>query len=199
MSTQSPEHARLGTPVELRFRKYDGSPHWEYDVIVLGADAHGVWLGGRPGDLCRRIGRTIDPGVHWVTLIPHVGTYVATFNEPGGPLGAGIYVDLTDAPRWEPAATAKGPGWRMSCADLDLDVVRRFTGECYIDDEDEFAEHQIEFGYPPALVRQTREAADDLHARVRGGLEPFGDVGPAWLRRCRAHNAAGWPGPDASA
>ena len=100
----------VGTPVELRFTKYDGSPHWEYDLIVLGTDAHGLWLGGRPGDVCRRIGRTIEPGVHWVTLVPAAGAWIATFNEPGGPLGAGTYVDLTDPPTWQAVQTARGAG-----------------------------------------------------------------------------------------
>ncbi|QQR99677.1 MAG: DUF402 domain-containing protein [Austwickia sp.] len=180
-----------GTPVELRFTKYDGSPHWEYDLVVLGVDAYGVWLGGRPGDLCRRIGRVIDPGVHWVTLVPAEGAWVATFNEPGGPLGAGTYVDITDQPRWVEVTTSRGPGLRMTCADLDLDVVRRFTGECYIDDEDEFADHQVRFGYPADLVAATRATADRIFAQVRGGVEPFGGVGQAWLRHCAAHSEAG--------
>jgi len=183
----------VGTPVELRFTKYDGSPHWEYDLIVLGTDAHGLWLGGRPGDVCRRIGRTIEPGVHWVTLVPAAGAWIATFNEPGGPLGAGTYVDLTDPPTWQAVQTARGAGLRMRCADLDLDVVRRFTGECYIDDEDEFADHQVRFGYPSELVATTRATADRLFAEVCAGSEPFGSVGPAWLQRCRALNRDGWP------
>lgn len=184
-----------GTPVELRFTKYDGSPHWEYDLIVLGVDAYGVWLGGRPGDVCRRVGRVIDPGVHWVTLVPTDGPWVATFNEPGGPLRAGVYVDVTDTPRWHPVPTPRGPGLRMTCADLDLDVVRRFTGECYIDDEDEFAEHRVRYGYPAELIAATQAAAELLFAQVSEGVEPFGAVGPAWLDRCRARNATGWAPP----
>lgn len=184
----------VGTPVELRFTKYDGSPHWEYDLVVVGVDRYGVWLGGRPGDLCRRVGRVIDPQVHWVTLIPTRGAWVATFNEPGGPLGAGVYVDITDTPRWRAATTARGPGLHITCADLDLDVVRRFSGECYIDDEDEFADHTVRFGYPLGLVATARNTADRLYERMCGGAEPFGAVGPAWLDRCRAMNVTGWPG-----
>lgn len=181
-----------GTPVELRFTKYDGRPHWEYDLVVIGVDAHGIWLGGRPGDLCRRIGRTIDPGVHWVTLAAHEGGWVATFNEPGGPLGAGVYVDITDGHRWSRVLTAQGRGLRMTCSDIDLDVVRRFTGECYIDDEDEFAEHQVALAYPADLVAATRATADRIYAQVCAAAEPFATVGPAWLERCRQRARTGW-------
>lgn len=181
MSTGLSRPPAAGTPAELRFTKYDGNPHWEYDLIVVGVDAYGVWLGGRPGDLCRRVGRVIDPGVHWVSLVPAAGDWVATFNQPGGALGAGTYVDITDTPRWSAVPTSRGPGLRMTAADLDLDVVHRFSGECYIDDEDEFADHQVRFGYPPELVAATRDTADRLFAQVRDGLEPFGSVGRRWL------------------
>ncbi|WP_180935649.1 DUF402 domain-containing protein [Nocardioides ungokensis] len=36
----------------------------------------------------------------------------------------------------------------LRAVDLDLDVVRGRTGRVWIDDEDEFAEHRVRFGYP---------------------------------------------------
>lgn len=171
-----------GTAAALRFTKYDGSPHWRYDLLVLGADAYGVWLGGWPGDLCAQPGRVIDPGVHWTTLIPHVGDWVATLNEPGGPLTAAFYVDVTDRPRWSRGAR----GWTLRAVDLDLDVVRRFTGEISIDDEDEFEENQHRWSYPGDLVARSRATAHEIHAAMLAGREPFGEVGPAWLARARS-------------
>lgn len=175
----------VGTPVALRFTKYDGSPHWEFDVHVLGVDGYGVWVGGRPGDLCRRPGRVIDSEAYWATLIPHDGDWVATFNAPGGSLGSGIYVDVTSTPTWASTVLHGRPALLMTCADLDLDVVLKFDGQCYIDDEDEFAAHQVSFGYPPDLVSRTEDTAARVLAAVRAAQEPFGQVGASWLGRCR--------------
>ncbi len=173
-----------GAAVALRFTKYDGSRHWEYDLLALGVDSSGVWLGGWPGDLCSRPGKVIDPGAHWVTLIPHLGDWVATWNAPGGVLGAALYIDVTDSPRWVRDPTGE-PEWTLAAVDLDLDVVRRFTGQAYIDDEDEFEEHRVGWGYPDGLARRARETADALLAAVLAHAEPFGEVGTAWLTRCR--------------
>lgn len=176
-----------GTPAALRFSKYDGSPHWRYDLLVLGADAYGVWLGGWPGDLCAKPGRVLDPGAHWVTLIPHDGDWVATLNEPGGVLMAALYVDITDRPRWSRGED----GWTLRAVDLDLDVVRRFTGETYIDDEDDFEEHRRRWSYPEELVARSRATAEEIHAAMLADREPFGAVGPAWLDRVRSLTRAG--------
>jgi uncharacterized protein len=43
--------------------------------------------------------------------------------------------------------------------DLDLDVVRRFDGSAEILDEDEFAEHQARYGYPPEVTGHAERAA----------------------------------------
>ncbi|MGW3644493.1 DUF402 domain-containing protein, partial [Streptomyces sp. NPDC005143] len=36
--------------------------------------------------------------------------------------------------------------------DLDLDVVRPRGGEAHVEDEDEFAEHRVRYGYPDRAV-----------------------------------------------
>jgi len=50
-------------------------------------------------------------------------------------------------------------GTVVTSVDLDLDVIRTFSGETKLLDEDEFEEHQIELGYPEVLVVQAREVA----------------------------------------
>ncbi len=44
-----------------------------------------------------------------------------------------------------------------------------------VDDEDEFAEHQLELGYPPAVVN----AAQRVTA-IGDGQEPWASIGHAW-------------------
>lgn len=52
--------------------------------------------------------------------------------------------------------------------DLDLDVVRRFDGSAEILDEDEFAEHQVRYGYPPEGSRGTTEPNRTRHDEPSG-------------------------------
>jgi protein associated with RNAse G/E len=67
--------------------------------------------------------------------------------------------------------------------DLDLDVVLTREGHLFVDDEDEFAEHQVSLGYPPEVVALAEDAARTVLAAVAEGREPFATVGHAWLRR----------------
>ena len=71
--------------------------------------------------------------------------WLATFHGPGGPLS--VYVDVTAPPTWS--------GATVTAIDLDLDVVRELDGRVWVDDEDEFAEHQV-FYVLPARGRRGR-------------------------------------------
>ena len=70
--------------------------------------------------------------------------------------------------------------------DLDLDVVRlRPDSRVVVDDQDEFAEHQVRYGYPPDVISQAEQAAAALVAMVSARVEPFGTVSEAWLDKVR--------------
>jgi protein associated with RNAse G/E len=67
--------------------------------------------------------------------------------------------------------------------DLDLDVVRRRADRSVsIVDQDEFAEHQIRYGYPAGVIAAAERAAERLHAAIIGGRQPFADGYRRWLR-----------------
>ena len=87
-----------------------------------------------------------------------------------------LYLDVTTEPRW----TA---GDQVEMVDLDLDVIRRFDGSAEILDEDEFAAHQVRYGYPPEVVSRAQLTASTLLAAVASGAEPFGQACRAWLAR----------------
>lgn len=165
----------VGDRIQQRYRKYDSTPHWRFDSAYLGSDAHGIWVGGAPGDVFERPGRRFLADAHYVTLIPD-DLFVATFNSSSRAVHSEIYVDVMSLPQWQ--------GSLVEAIDLDLDVVRRFSGEVRIADEDEFAEHQIAFGYPPELIDLVRDTADRLLTAVRDGEEPFATVGFEWLAQC---------------
>jgi uncharacterized protein len=165
--------------VRLVFTKYDGSLHWHQTMLYLGEDEHGIWLGARPGATAQR---GAEPPIRFegasVQLVPVGGLWwTAVFNDP--PSGAEVYCDISTPAQW------RGPG-EVTMIDLDLDVVRvRGDHRVFIDDEDEFAEHQVRYGYPPEVVSQAEETAAWLLAAVTAGAEPFGSVSQAWLEKVR--------------
>ena len=72
--------------------------------------------------------------------------------------------------------------------DLDLDVVRPRGGEAHVEDEDQFAERRMRYGYPDSVVDAARRTCEWLMGRVRrepdgdgDGVEPFASAYRYWL------------------
>lgn len=157
--------------VEVVSRKYDGAPHRRFPGIRLGEDEHGIWVG-------RTVGMEVtfgadnkraaaQPQVH---LLPRRGWWRAAFGlTPDIP----VYVDVATVP--------ERSGNTVSYVDLDLDVIQLRDGTVYLDDEDEFTEHQIKYGYPPDVVKAAESTAQDLLEAVRTGDGPFGGAHERWL------------------
>jgi uncharacterized protein len=94
------------------------------------------------------------------------------FNPP--PRTSEVYCDITTPAHWEDDT--------VRIIDLDLDVVRRrATGTVELRDEDEFADHQVRFGYPDELVTEARAAAERLFGALGDGSEPFATTYRKWL------------------
>jgi protein associated with RNAse G/E len=110
----------------------------------------------------------------FVLLMPAAGCWTACFNAENA---MEIYVDVTTRP-----ALTEGT---VSAVDLDLDVVRYQDGRVEVLDEDEFAEHQVQLGYPAELITGARQTCDWLVAAVSSRAEPFGQAGAGWLARAR--------------
>jgi len=160
--------------VRVVYTKYDGSLHWHQTMQRLGEDEHGVWLGAGPGSQIRR---GEEPPV--VIRQPYVGLmpngdqwWTAVFN--GEPAGTEIYCDISTPPQWDDDL--------VTMVDLDLDVVRmRADQQVLLLDEDEFAEHQVRYGYPAEVVSQALQAAAWLQQAIKGGDEPFSRAFRPWL------------------
>ncbi|MGI9824348.1 DUF402 domain-containing protein [Agromyces sp. Marseille-Q5079] len=167
-----------GEPVRVRAMKWLGQPHWAFDGVWLGADAHGDWVGFPAGTPFARPGHGFTATWESVSLFPRAG-WAAAFNA-GHPRGLGIYVDLSTVPEWR----ADASGATVSYIDLDLDVVERTGAPAFIDDEDEFAEHAVEFEYPAEVVERVRADADAVLRAVRRREAPFdGATAAGWLAR----------------
>ncbi|MGI8900396.1 MAG: DUF402 domain-containing protein [Nocardioides sp.] len=176
--------------VRVVFSKWGRRPHWEFDALRLGQDEHGTWLGGPPGTRLTRPGADFVSPLGFVMLVPEDDAFVATFYAPGStdlPQGwVEVYVDITTVPVWA--------GSTVSMVDLDLDVVRGRTGRVWVDDEDEFADHRISFGYPRDVVRLARTTRDRVLEAVTSRRPPYdGLVGPAWISRLLDHPSGAGP------
>jgi protein associated with RNAse G/E len=164
--------------VRMEFTKWGGAPHWTQVATRLGMDRYGVWCAAPAGTLMSRPGVQVVAERNALLLFPHEEPFtVMHYLDPG--LGDGpevqIYVDIATVPEWT--------GDVVTMVDLDLDVVQLADGTVYLDDEDEFAEHQMSLGYPPDVVAMAEASAADVLTRVRGGHEPFGTANEPWARR----------------
>lgn len=162
----------------FRWRKWDGSPHWEHECVFLGSDEWGDWFGQQIGWHSARPGLTAPVEAPNVTLMPPDGTWVLTVNE--APRSTRVYIDIAWDARW-----SEGEPREPTAIDMDLDVVRRLDERgTYIDDVDEWDEHRVEFGYPLEIVPQLESVAADLEQHVRALHPPFDDATAArWFAR----------------
>jgi uncharacterized protein len=169
--------------VRVVYTKYDGSLHWHQVMRYLGEDEHGIWLGGAAGSTTQR---GYEPPIvldqPFVELIPDGQWWTATFN--GDPARTEVYCDIGTPPRWQwPADGAADPA-EVTMVDLDLDVLRlRADQRVIVVDEDEFAVHQVRYGYPPDVISQAERAAAFLLDVISAKAEPFGAVYQDWLDR----------------
>ena len=173
-----------GDRVRIAFTKWGGGRHWTGAGVWLGEDEHGRWVGWPDGTVWERPGRTFTSDGEQVGLFPRDRGFAATFYEPVGALEWRVYLDVTTVPE----VTAQGV---VTAVDLDLDVIQRFDGTSFVDDEDEFALHRVRHEYPDWLVAHAQAECSRLVADVRSGA-PYLDEALATHWRGRlAHLVAG--------
>ena len=164
--------------VRVVFTKWGGGQHWESVGRVLGEDECGTWVGGDRGRRLTRPGHDVVIPYGTAMLVPADSGFVACFNEPlEGPDAArcSTYVDITTVPRW-----CEGI---VTMVDLDLDVVKRWSGEVEVHDEDEFVDHQVSLGYPAEIVALAQRSCADVRRALGAGDAPYDGRAAAWLER----------------
>jgi hypothetical protein len=176
----------LGDPVRIEMEKWGERPHWRFDAVWLGSDEHGDWVGFSAGTPMSRPGYELVSLNDQVGLLPRTDLpaeergWVATFHGEPHPRVL-VYVDITTPPRWD------GPVVRT--IDLDLDVIRLVGGEVIVDDEDEFAQHQVELGYPAGVVAGATHSCEQVSAAVAAGHPPYDGSHEPWLAVLRGLTA----------
>jgi protein associated with RNAse G/E len=159
--------------VQVVFLKYDGRPHRSYPARYLGEDDDGTWLGVVAGTPARVDGdRETLREEPYVLLVPAKAWWTAMFNAP--PRRTEVYCDVTTPATWSGSH-------EVTVVDLDLDVRRRRWGDIERLDEDEFAEHQVTFGYPEQVVAEATAASRWLECALGDGSEPFATAFRPWL------------------
>ncbi len=170
-----------GTRLLFRWRKWDGGLHWVHECVYLGSDRWGEWFGQLPGWDSERPGRVVVPRHPNVTLLPPSGDFAFTRN--AAPHDTRTYIDIA----WD----VRFDGGDPTGIDMDLDVVDREGRGVYIDDQDEWDEHRVSYGYPLEIVARLEALAVDLERRVKTAEPPFDDAtADAWLERLAALDLA---------
>ena len=173
-------------PVRVEFRKWDGLRHWTFDATRLGEDEHGVWLGVPVGTLMDRPDARFVLDYPSVVLVPRDQWWVAAFNgvrPPPEPNEIEVYIDMSTPAEWD--------GDVLRAVDLDLDVVRRWTGEVAVLDEDEFAAHRLSKAYPAHVIAAAEHSARACVDLLRAGAEPFITVFRRYLAQVGRPASAG--------
>lgn len=165
-----------GDAIRVVMTKWGDRPHWEFGATYLGSDAHGDWLGIPAGTRMTRPGVDYVAPVAQVGLVPAPGpdadrAWLATFHDEGGPVR--VYADMTTPPEWD--------GGTLRAVDLDLDVIQEPDGRVWVDDEDEFACHRVEFGYPDDVVALAASSCARIRTRVASADAPFDDTARRWF------------------
>jgi protein associated with RNAse G/E len=164
---------RRSDMVQVVFLKYDGRAHRSYPARWLGEDSDGTWLGVVAGTVALVDGdREAVREEPYVLLVPKRGWWTAMFNAPPRPTE--VYCDVTTPATWSGSS-------EVTVVDLDLDVRRRRWGDIERLDEDEFAEHQVRFGYPDEVITQATAASYWLAGALGDGTEPFAAGFRSWL------------------
>ena len=169
---------RPGDPVRIEMEKWGDHPHWHIPGHWLGSDELGDWVGIPARTPMLRPGLELALDHDQVGLVPGPGddvarAFLATFHR--APSHIWVYVDMTTPPVWD--------GSTVRAVDLDLDVVRGRDGDVVVDDEDEFARHQVELGYPREIVELAEASRDRVHTAVLAQDPPYDGSHERWLDR----------------
>ena len=166
--------------VRVECRKWPDTPHWEFDGMRLGTDAHGTWVGITEGTLLSSPNRAFHAAADHVTLVPHDDWWLATFYGEDRQRPFDVYVDIATPAVWHHDELVRS-------VDLDLDVIRGTTGRVWVDDEDEFAAHRVQLSYPDDMVRSAVHSCERVLAAVTAQQGCFDGVHRHWLAVLKDH------------
>jgi protein associated with RNAse G/E len=139
--------------------KYDGTIHYRFPAEVVAESEEALALYRKPGVPFESY-RDNRIGENHMLILFYQNRY--------------HNVEIAWKADWEPAMhylnIASPAEWDrvvVTAVDLDLDLIRRATGEILIDDEDEFELHIERFHYPKELIDRCRSELERLHIAMQ--------------------------------
>jgi hypothetical protein len=163
------------SPVTVQFFKYPDRLHWRHDMVRLGEDEYGVWVGLRSGGTVQRGHEPARKHPHDLLSVITEGAWFIPIFSPAD-LRFKLYVDICSPPVW----TSDD---RVEAFDLDLDVAIAQDGTLSVLDEDEFDDHRVRYSYPDELVVGAQAATEYVVRSIENGHGPFGGVAKDWFHR----------------
>ncbi len=151
--------------VRVLSTKYDGSPHYEFEAQLLGRQDGYIRLHVPQGTSLRSYRGEFPVQTTFTALFWTDRWYNVYHNyRPAGRRGIESYANVSTPAQFD--------GETLRWVDLDLDVLTR-DGGIEVDDEDEFADHRVRFGYPDEVIRHALAARDELLRLAESGAFPF--------------------------
>lgn len=163
-------------PVTVQFLKNPDLLHWGFEGHWLGDDEWGDWIALPVGSTRWKGEESMGPtGSAAVFCAPRGEWWHLHYN---GPTSHNYthFIDIATPPNWLSEN-------RYEMIDLDLDVAVHTDGTLEIQDEDEFAVHQVRYAYTDEMIRRASEETIRVAERLQAGEEPFFEVAAGWLDR----------------
>lgn len=157
--------------IEVRSFKWPQRPTSATLAQLLGEDEFGRWLGARQGDPWWRADRTRQ-GVFVESLVKLVppDTFWTVCFHPVDPL---VDVDIVLPVQWT--------GDVLEEVDLELDILRYADGRVRVRDQEKFEQVRAMYAMPAQIATQAVTTCEQIRGLVERSVEPFGEVGRAWL------------------
>lgn len=143
---------------------------------LLGEDEFGRWLGVARGDPWWDADSSVSGTFErsFVKLVPNGTFWTACFNFVD-PL---VDVDVVLPVHWFNSVLEE--------VDLELDILRSVDGGVRVRDREEFDRVRARWPMPDDVATLAEETCRRLRDLVERGVEPFDEVGRAWLSRLDA-------------
>lgn len=172
-------------PITVQFLKNPDIRHWGFEAWWIGEDEWGDWIAVPTGTVRWKGDRAVRPTrVPAVFCAPRDQWWHLHYHGHNEYSEFSHFIDIATPPAWVSDS-------RYEMIDLDLDVAMRLDGSVEVQDEDEFDEHQVLYGYSEEMIRSAEAETVRIVAELERRREPFFEVASAWLAKVDGEHLTG--------